>query len=114
MRTVRVLAVAVMLFTVSGCGLLLVEGPPRVLPANAASLRCTESKALPTLDGVWAGLNFLGAMLIAADPDSYDNPGITIGSGLVWGVISGFSAKSGFDKVADCREAVDNLSLGNR
>ena len=110
----RVLAIAVVLFAVSGCGFLLVEGPPRVIPANATSLRCTESKTLPTLDGVWAGLNFVGAILVASDPDAFENPNAAIGFGAAWTIFSGFSAKSGFDKVADCREAVDMVALRNR
>ena len=112
----RVLAIAVVLFAVSGCGFLLVEGPPRVIPENAISVRCTESKTLPVLDAVWAGLNLAGAILIASDPDGsdIDNPNAAIGFGAVWTIFSGFSAKSGFDKVADCREAVDMVALRNR
>ena len=110
----RVLAIAVVLFAVSGCGFLFVEGPPRVIPENATSVRCTESKALPTLDAIWAGLNVLGILVIASDPDAYENSGAAIGGGVAWTIFSGFSAKSGFDKVADCREAVDMVARRNR
>ena len=49
----------------SGCGLLFVEGPPTG-HESMANIPCTESKALHTLDFVWAGLNALGTLLIAA------------------------------------------------
>ena len=110
----RVLAIAVVLFAVSGCGFLLVEGPPRVIPENATSVRCTESKTLPTLDAVWAGINLVGAILAASNPDAYEDANTIFWVGTSWTIFSGFSAKSGFDKAADCREAVDMVALRNR
>ena len=44
----------------------------------------------------------------------FENPNATFWVGTAWTIFSGFSAKSGFDKVADCREAVDMVALRNR
>lgn len=100
----------------SGCGYLLVNGPPE----NHEQLNyfsCTESDAGPVLDAVWAGLNAAGAVAIALDPDEYEynydvssTAGILVGAG--WTIFSGGAAMAGFQKTRNCREA--KRALANR
>lgn len=71
---------------------------------------CTESNAGPIIDVIWGGLNVLGALIIAGDPDAYDNPGGTIAIGLAWGVLSGSAAGVGFTKSTKCRAAKQQLA----
>ena len=66
---------------------------------------CTESDVGPALDIVWGGLNLLGALAIASDPDAYVEPTTGIVVGLSWGVISGAAAAVGFGRSKRCREA---------
>jgi uncharacterized protein YjdB len=73
---------------------------------------CTEGDAGPILDVVWAGLNVLGAIIIATDPDAYENSTGAIVIGLSWGVVSGISAGVGFNKSKQCRAA--KLELAER
>ena len=88
---------AVGVFVFGGCGFLFVEGPPRFIPDNATSVRCTDSKVLPTLDLVWMGLNAIAV-------------GEIITSGVAWIIISGISAIVGQNKVKACREAKDMVA----
>lgn len=71
---------------------------------------CTESNTGPVLDLVWAGLNVLGAAAASSDPNYYSDPDLAIGVGLGWGVVSSFSAASGFRKSKDCRRALQQLA----
>ncbi len=113
----RTFAIGVLVFAVTGCGLLFVEGPPRMIPENAVSVRCTESRLLPTLDVV-------GAVYIAATPIYYssvtDDPFSTairpffIASAVVGTVLYGVSAILGYRKVSRCREAKDMIEVRNR
>ena len=64
MKRTLLLALGISMFAVSGCGLLFVEGPPSTMPEDTTSVRCTESKTLPTIDYVWAGLNAVGRFII--------------------------------------------------
>jgi uncharacterized protein YjdB len=77
------------------------------------SFSCTESNAGPTIDIVWASLNVLGALAAAADPSAYDNPDQIVAVGLGWGVVSSFSAASGFKKSKECRRALQQLAERN-
>ena len=100
---------AVGVFVFGGCGFLFVEGPPRFIPDNATSVRCTDSKVLPTLDLVWMGLNAIAVGEVAGD-DSYTNRDEIITSGVAWIIISGISAIVGQNKVKACREAKDMVA----
>jgi uncharacterized protein YjdB len=77
------------------------------------SFQCTESNAGPALDIVWASLNVLGALGVAADPNAYENSGQIVVVGLAWGVFSSFSAASGFNKSKQCRQALQQLAERN-
>ena len=92
-----------------GCGFLLTQGPPTG-HEQMTSFSCTEGTAGPVLDIVWGGLNVLGAIAVASDPDSYENPGQIQAVGIGWGVISGLSAANGFSKASRCRAALRQLS----
>lgn len=97
-----VLFVGVFFWT--GCGYLLVNGPPEQYK-QLDYVSCTESNAGPIIDAVWGGLNLAGAIGVAADPDAYTNSGSIIASGLVWTGISGSAAIVGMNKTKRCREA---------
>ena len=71
---------------------------------------CTENNAGPIIDLVWAGLNGLGALIVASDPDSYENSDYAIGSGAVWAVFSSAAAVTGFGKTKRCRIARQELA----
>ena len=106
---VRLLLCLPLLTAASGCGFLFVHGPPTG-HEQLEYIPCTESDAGPILDLVWGGLNVLGALIIASSPDEYENPDAATASGLVWGVVSAFSAASGFKKVSACKNARQALA----
>jgi hypothetical protein len=106
---VRLLLCVPLLTAASGCGFLFVHGPPTG-HEQLEYISCTESDAGPALDLVWGGLNVLGALVIASQPDEYENPEPAIVTGLAWGVISSFSAASGFKKVSACKNARQALA----
>ena len=133
MKKALPLALGISMFAVSGCGLLFVEGPPSTIPEDATSVRCTESKTLPILDGVWATLNIIGSYVLQSQHDALKREiesqprGATsfqveesrqfrvgiIGGVLQWGVF-GLSAIRGQKKVSACRDAVDMIEMRNR
>lgn len=109
MIATRLLATGLLALSLSGCGFLLTNGPP---PGHEqlVSFSCTDDNAGPVLDIVWGSLNVLGALAIASDRAAYDNPDLSIASGLAWGLFSGFSAATGFKKTRDCRQALAQLA----
>jgi hypothetical protein len=109
MNATRLIATGVLTLSLSGCGFLLTKGPP---PGHQQldSFSCTDDNAGPILDIVWGSLNVLGALVIASDPDAYSDPGLSTASGIAWGVVSAFSAASGFKKTRDCRQALAQLA----
>jgi hypothetical protein len=104
-----------LIMTLSGCSLLLVEGPPsNWQTADGPALQamavqpCTDSQIVPRLDGIFAGLNSIaGAYLLLTGTSSYrvdqrernQVGGITLG----WGLLQFFSYGNGSQKVNDCR-----------
>ncbi len=96
----------------TGCGFVFSKGPPAGHEQMLA-FSCTESDAGPILDIIWGGLNVLGALTVASDPSSYDNPGQVEVVGVAWGVFSSFSAASGFNKSKQCRRALQQLAERN-
>lgn len=98
------LLVALAAFGSPGCGFIITNGPPAD-HATMPYFSCTESKAGPILDVVWAGLNLAGTAVVAANPGDYRDETLTIAGGIGWGVLSTASAVTGFKKVSRCREA---------
>jgi hypothetical protein len=109
MRAGRFLLCLPLLTAASGCGFIFTHGPPTG-HEQLEYIPCTENDAGPILDIVWGGLNVAGAVIIASDPDAYDNAGVSVASGLGWGVLSSFSAASGFKKVSACKGARQALA----
>jgi hypothetical protein len=109
MRVGRFLLCLPLLTAASGCGFLFTHGPPTG-HEQLEYIPCTESDAGPILDIVWGGLNVLGALVIASSPDEYENPDLAVASGLGWGVLSSFSAASGFKKASACKGARQALA----
>ena len=97
---------------ISGCGFALSKGPPTGHEQMTA-FSCTESNTGPALDLVWGGLNVLGALTAASDPNAYENSDQIVTVGLAWGVFSSFSAASGFSKSKQCRQALQQLAQRN-
>jgi len=98
-----------LLAAASGCGFIFVHGPPAD-HERLEYISCTESDAGPILDIVWGGLNVVGALTVASSPSDYENPDLAITSGLAWGVVSSFSAASGFKKTSACKRARQALA----
>jgi hypothetical protein len=111
---IRIAVVALLPVHVAGCSLLFVNGPPRE-HAQMPYFTCTQSNVVPILDAVWAGLNGLGAAIALTtdqrefefDYDQSRNQTIVVGAG--WLLLSGFSAYSGFERTAACRDATMKL-----
>jgi len=121
------------MFAVSGCGLLFVEGPPSTIPEDATSVRCTESKTLPTIDYVWSGLNVIGSFIILGQHEAlkrevesqprgatsyqleksctYYRTGL---SASLQGLLFWLSGNRGSKKISACRDAVDMIEMRNR
>jgi hypothetical protein len=77
---------------------------------------CTESNGGPIIDLIWAGLNLLAVVIVAADPDYYDyeNSDWVIASSLVWVAITGPAAGVGFNKTRKCRAAKREVARRQR
>lgn len=108
----RLIVLGLLSLLQTGCGFVFSKGPPtghEQMPAFS----CTESDAGPILDIIWGGLNVLGALTVAADPGSYENPTEIEVGGVAWGVFSSFSAASGFHKSKQCRTALQQLAERN-
>ena len=108
----NVMLVGLLSLLLSGCGFLISKGPPTG-HEQMLSFSCTESNAGPTIDIVWAALNVLGAAAAASQPDAYDNAGQIVAVGIGWGVLSSFSAASGYKKSKECRQALQQLAQRN-
>lgn len=98
---------AVLLFlplSASGCGFLFTQGPP---PGHQEMnhISCTETNVGPILDTVWGGLNLIGGLAAAADPNAYENSDQVALVGLSWAIVSGMAATTGFNKTSRCRRA---------
>ena len=121
------------MFAVSGCGLLFVEGPPGTIPEDATSVRCTESKTLPTIDYVWAGLNAIGSFIFLGQREALKREVesqprgatsyqleesrrlyVTGLSASLQGLLFVLSGNRGRKKVRACRDAVDMIEMRNR
>ena len=98
------------------CGFMFSKGPP-VGHEQMNYFSCTETDVGPVLDIVWGGLNLLGAIMIASDPDAYEETYGTDASsaivlGFAWGGVSTIAAVTGFNRSEQCRDA--KLQLAQR
>jgi hypothetical protein len=104
----------------SGCSWMQVTPPPEAAPRDTRP-ECTESRAAPIADTVYAVANFgfaiAGAVMIATTPKSCTGAfcgvglaaqrqlgGMAVISGLVAGPLYTASAEYGFRNTARCRE----------
>ena len=92
------------------------KGPP-VGHEQMNYFTCTETDVGPVLDIVWGGLNLLGALSVAADPEAYEEvygtdatPVIVVG--FAWSAVSTIAAGTGFNRSEQCRKA--KLQLAQR
>ena len=106
-RFVEICLLGSLTIATSGCGLIFSHAPPEGYE-QMDHFTCTESDAGPIIDVIWGGLNVLGALVAASDPDEYDNSTIVIG--LSWGVVSSISAGVGFNKSKRCRAAKQEMA----
>ena len=104
-----ILLLSVTPFALGACGLLFTHGPPAE-HEQLDSFSCTESNTAPILDIVWGALNLASAATVAGNESEYQNPSQAEASGVVWGLISGFSAGVGFDKTSRCTAAKRKLA----
>jgi hypothetical protein len=133
MKKTLLLALGISMFAVIGCGLLFVEGPPSTIPEDATSVRCTESKTLPTIDYVWAGLNAIGSFIFLGQREALKREVesqprgatsyqleesrrlyVTGLSASLQGLLFVLSGNRGRKKVSACRDAVDMIEMRNR
>ena len=109
----RITLLCAFFLTSTACGWVFVNGPP----PNHESLpffTCTQSKTWPILDVVWGGLAVIsGIDALASSDEAFAGNNDRVATGvayLAWGVASGFSARSGFNKVNECRAAYAGLA----
>jgi hypothetical protein len=95
----------------SGCSFLFVKGPPDN-HAKMATFDCSESRAWPVLDTIWAALNGLGAVSAASGsemPRQNQQQGAdrdtVMAVGFGWLVVSGAAAIFGYSQVSACNDA---------
>jgi len=105
---VAVLALPLSAGTV-GCGFIFTHGPPEGYK-QMDYFSCTEANTGPILDVVWGGLNLLGAMAAASNPDEYENSDQIVAVGLMWAGVSGAAAAVGFSKTSKCRDAKQEMA----
>ena len=102
--------------TFTACGWAFVQAPPPN-HESMASFTCTNSNTLPMIDAIWGGLN-LAAAVSAISKSEYDfardYPDIdrnnAIAGTLAFGVIGALAARTGSQKVKECRAALDALA----
>ena len=91
------------------CGFIFSHPPPQG-HEQMEYFTCTESNTGPTIDVIFAGLNVLGALVVAGDQDNYANPGAAVAFYLALGAFSGAAAPVGFNKSKKCRAAKRQLA----
>lgn len=112
-RPALLVAIVAPSLMLSGCGVIITQGPP-ANHTELTSITCTESDKAPAFDVIFGGIMVLGAVLSATrdhDPvaerddawllrkDQITATYATVAAG------SGISAYLGFRKTAGCREA---------
>lgn len=109
------LALCALVLTAGGCSYVFVDGPPKN-HARLPYFECSSSNAWPVVDAVMAASLGLAASAAFVDGGSSSND---TSQGLVAAAEAAafaISAVSGYQKVAGCREAKEELiaSLGSR
>lgn len=97
----------VAILSVSGCSLVLVDGPPRPHPTTPGEVvACSENSAWPTVDYIAAGTYALGAAasLASGDLTESEAPAFAV-SGVIWATIHFVSARKGKARIRQCRAA---------
>jgi len=89
----------------AGCSLLFTKAPPQGYE-QMNSFNCTESQVAPVLDVVWGGLNLLGTLMIASEPEAYQDASQRMVVGFAWTALSATSAAVGFSNTTKCRTAM--------
>ena len=106
----RTALIGVISLCASGCSFLFVKGPP----AGHEQMRvvsCTDSKTLPLLDAIQAGLGAATAIFALADAGASNTRGSDILSGAGSAVVWGIAASKGYEKVRECRAAKELWAL---
>lgn len=105
------------MLTLSGCSFALVKGPPPYIPPDQP-IFCTESRAVPMIDGTFGGWAVVNAgLFLLTDSETLSKTeentaalvmGV-IGTGLTW------SAIAGHDRVSKCSAAklAEELRIGS-
>ncbi len=104
-RLTSVVFLGLLPMTTGACGFIFSKGPPADHEQRVDSFSCTEGNTGPIIDFIWGGLNFLGALTAAADPDGVENSGAVIVGGLSWAAFSGAAGVVGLNKSKKCRAA---------
>ncbi|HVV52659.1 MAG TPA: hypothetical protein VHO06_23565 [Polyangia bacterium] len=93
-------------FAASGCSFLFVNGPPPQPSERGQDLDCTSSYGIPAVDTGLAvlGLMFLSLGVLPSGGLSH-NERILVGATTPF--ILGVSAIAGYERVAACRDALD-------
>ena len=112
-RVARSLTVPVIAFLLSGCSVLVVQGPPQVSPGAAGPpvMTCTTSKWVPLVDlgaGVASGGG--GTLVAVANLNEGD-----MAYGLAWagvGTAQIVSGILGLRRVNACRDAIADFTAG--
>lgn len=109
----RALVVTLMPLATGGCSLLFVSEPPPT-HAQMPYFTCTSSNVLPVLDMAWGTLNGIGALsALSASPGTYEDQNQVVVIGTAWFLLSSLSARTGFQRTRNCREATEQLFLRN-
>ena len=103
-------ALLVSSLSAQGCSWIFVDKlPPN--HSQLATLDCTSSDLVPSLDGLWAALNLAAAISVAAGESNNHYAGQSINRStsfaihLGWTVVSGAASYYGFKHTEACAEA---------
>ena len=112
-RVARSFAVPAIAFLLSGCSMLLVNGPPQVSPgaADTPVMTCTTSKLAPVLDlGTGVVLGGAGAFVAVVDFNEGDRAyGLAFAGIGTAQVVAGII---GLRRVNACRDAIVDVTAG--
>ena len=108
-RNISLLSLSLLTLSTSGCGFRS-KGPPAG-HESMTSFSCTDNDVGPIADLAVAGSSIFAILIIASNPDQYENHTPVIAIGLPLAAIAGASAFSGVSKVRNCREAKRLLAI---
>ena len=107
----RVAVICALTVAVSSCGWLFTSGPPAGYE-NLPAFSCTQSRTAPVLDVVWGAL--IGGTVANAYAIDDEWKHVLLGFYGPWAVLSGLSARSGFNRVKACQQAIASLQGRSR